>query len=91
MIEYIVQNQNSYFYSHLFEKNLVQLLEKGASLTNLFNSRVFNHEFDFDEWPSTHYNIKESLRPYNKSMFGIRFEYKNIFSDIYNADMNKKR
>lgn len=26
MIEYIVHNQNSYFYSHLFEKNLVELL-----------------------------------------------------------------
>jgi hypothetical protein len=91
MIEYIVQNQNSYFYSHLFEKNLVDLLQKGVQLTNLFNSKIFYHDFDFDdrEWPATNSNTDKMLQPYNESMFDLRFQYKKIFREIYLVDHKK--
>lgn len=61
MIEYIVQNQNSYFYSHLFENNLVDLLQKNVKLTALFNSKIFYHDFDFDDkdWPATNSNTEK--------------------------------
>jgi len=53
MIKYIITYQNKYVYAHLFEKNLVDLIQKGVEMTGLFNSQIFNYGFDFDEWPTT--------------------------------------
>lgn len=38
MIDYIIKYQNSYFYSHLFENNLIELVNKGVVMTPIFNS-----------------------------------------------------
>jgi len=38
MISYIITYQEKYVYAHLFEKNLVDLIEKGVEMSGLFNS-----------------------------------------------------
>ena len=38
MIKYIITYQDKYVYAHLFEKNLVDLIEKGVEMRGLFNS-----------------------------------------------------
>jgi hypothetical protein len=38
MVDYIINYQNTYVYAHLFEKNLIDLIEKGVEMTALFNS-----------------------------------------------------
>lgn len=52
MIDYIVKNQNSYVYSFLFNKNFVDLVNRGIQVTPLLESKIFNREFDYDEWPA---------------------------------------
>uniref|UniRef100_A0A7S3ILI3 Ion transport domain-containing protein n=1 Tax=Strombidium inclinatum TaxID=197538 RepID=A0A7S3ILI3_9SPIT len=86
MINYIIKHQNSFVFSHLFEFNLVDLLNKGVTMAPLFNSSIFNHTFDFDEWPATNSNTKKVLAPFNKSMFKLRFEYPDIYRNIYLKD-----
>jgi len=75
MIDYIITYQNSFVYAHLFEKNLVELMEKGVDMTKLFNSNVCNYDFDFDEWPTTSSDTTKILAPYNGSMFKLRDKY----------------
>ena len=60
-------------------------------MVELFKSNVFNYNFDFDEWPATSTNTITMLRPYNKSMFKLRFEYVNIFKDLYEDLIEKER
>lgn len=88
MIDYIVEYQNSYYYAHLFNFNVVELLNKGVYMTKLFESNIFNHEFDYDEWPSTNNDIKKGLAPYNQSMFHLRHYYKTVFPKLYKNDQN---
>lgn len=89
MIDYIVDYQNSFYYSHLFNYNAVELLNKGVQMTALFKSKIFNHTFDFDEWPSTNSNTKKILSPFNESMFKLRHHYKDVFPRLHKID-NKK-
>lgn len=91
MISYIINYQNSYVYSHLFENNLVDLLRKAVMMKDLFESNVFNHTFDFDEWPATNSNTEKLMNPYNRSMFAMRFEYPAIFPNIWKADEKKQQ
>lgn len=86
MIDYIVEYQNSYFYGHLFNYNVIELVNKGVKMTPLFKSKIFNHTFDYDEWPSTNNNTKKSLSPFNESMFKLRHHYKDVFPKIYKRD-----
>lgn len=79
MIDYIVKYQNSFVFAHLFENNLVELLQKQVYLTNLFKSKVLTYTFDFDEWPATHYNKETMKGPFNQSIFKIRDNYSNVF------------
>lgn len=65
MIDYIVAYQNSYYYCHLFNYNAVELLNKGVLMTKLFSSKIFNHTFDYDEWPSTNSNVQKQMSPFN--------------------------
>jgi hypothetical protein len=90
MIDYIVKYQNSYVYSHLFEHNLVELLNKNVTMTGIFNSRVFNHPFDYDEWPTTNSNTDKMLEPYNHSIFKLRYEYPMIFTKIWRTDFKNQ-
>lgn len=52
-------------------------------MTDLFDSKIFNWSFDFDEWPSISTNTETMLRPYNKSIFKLRYEYPLVFKDLY--------
>lgn len=81
IIEYICVYQNSFISSFLFKKIMPDLIEKGISIASLMNSNVFNYEFDFDEWPATHTNSDEDLRPYNDSIFMLRKHYKTVFPE----------
>ena len=70
----------------------MELLQKNVKLASLFNSKIFYHDFEFDErdWPATHSNTDKQLQPYNKSMFNLRNEYVSIFESIYKQDIEKE-
>jgi hypothetical protein len=54
IISYIVKYQNVYSSSFLFKKNFKEIVEKGVYVQDLLNSKVYNMEFSFDQWPSIH-------------------------------------
>lgn len=56
-------------------------MKKGVNLSELFNSRVFNYTFDYDEWPSTHSVRDSKSRSYNGNLFEIRDKYTEIFPE----------
>ena len=56
----------------MFTKNLPLIVEKGIPISHLMDSKVFMFEFDYDEWPMTHYNDETVIRSYNYSIFAIR-------------------
>lgn len=87
IIHYITKYQNSYVFSHLFEHNLIEMIFKGADLTELLNSEIFNYTFDFDDWPSTHPNTEKMSHPYNGSFFRLNYAYPNVFKNIFDQDM----
>lgn len=89
MIQYIVDYQNSYYYCHLFNYNAVELLNKGVQMTKLFKSNIFNHTFDYDEWPSTNSNTRKLMSPFNESMFKLRHHYKDVFPGLWKKDQKK--
>lgn len=90
MIDYVVEYQNSYYYCHLFNYNAVELINKGVVLTNLFNSKIFNHTFDYDEWPSTNGDTAKMMAPFNDSMFKLRSHYKDVYPRLYKSDLKKE-
>ena len=90
MIEFITKYQNSFVYAHLFTYNLIDLLQKNVACAPLFNSQILNHQFQYYEWPSLHSDTDKCFAPYNKSMFKIRYEYKNLFPKQYNMDIEYK-
>ena len=71
-MDYIVQFQNNYISSFMFNKNLPNIVEKGIPISHIIESNVFMFEFDYDEWPMTHYNEETVIRSYNQSIFSIR-------------------
>jgi len=44
-------------------------MEKGIEIKELLDSNVFNLNFDYDEWPSTHSFNEKLIVPYNGSIF----------------------
>jgi hypothetical protein len=86
MIKYIINFQNSHVFSHLFENNLVDLINKGVEMTPLFESNVLTYNFDFDEWPATNQDTSKNLAPFNKSIFKLRYEYGSVFRKQFLAD-----
>ena len=74
IVNYICKYQNSFFSSYLFNKNFTQLFEKEIDIVPLLHSDVFSFTFDYDDWPSSHYNDLEISVPYNGSIFDIRYE-----------------
>jgi hypothetical protein len=57
-------------------------------MVGLLKSDVFNFAFDYDEWPSSHFDDTDVSKPYNGSIFDIRSRktYKSLFPEI--EDMN---
>ena len=80
-MKYVVTYQNNFVSSFLFLRNFTTLLDKGIEVKELLDSQVFNYEFDLDEWPSTHFNDEEYLRPYNENLFDLRKHYKTVFPE----------
>jgi len=66
----------------LFYHNLVLLLQKSVYLTDLFNSKILYHTFDYDEWPGSHSNTDKMLAAYNSSIFRIREHYATVFPSL---------
>ena len=81
ILDYIVENQNVYHSSFLFNKNLGDILKKGIKIKKLLDSKVYNYEFEFDEWPNSHTNNESFLKPYNLSIFELRNNYRAIFPE----------
>ena len=81
IIKYIEDYQNKFESGYLFYRNFPSLLDKGIDIQPLLRSEVFNFQFDFDEWPSTHHNPNEYLRPFNESIFMIRKHYRTVFPE----------
>ena len=81
IVKYIVKYQNNYSSSYLFKKNLPQVMEMGVLVQELFDSKVFTFDFDYDEWPSTHTNDEMYMRPYNHSIYSIRQHYNTVFPE----------
>ena len=48
IIKYIIKFQNNYVSSFIFDKNLIELLDKGVQMEHLLNSKVFQYTFDFE-------------------------------------------
>lgn len=42
---------------------------------------MFNVTFEFDEWPQTHYNEDTVIKPYNGSLFHLRYAYSDVFNE----------
>lgn len=57
------------------------IIEKGIKIRNLLQSKIFHVVFDYDDWPSNHYNEEKCIKPFNGSIFHLRFMYKEIFSE----------
>ena len=62
------------------------MIQKGADLADLFDSKIFNHTFDYDEWPATHHNTSKLLHPYNESYFKLRYKYPNVYKKLFDRD-----
>lgn len=56
-------------------------LTKGVEINRLLDSNIFCHSFDFDEWPSTHPDDSSYSKPYNSSLFELRYQYNSIFPE----------
>ena len=57
------------------------MIDYGLPLKQLFESKVFMYEFDYDEWPSTHTYPNNVLRPYHYSLLQVRQNYRNVFPE----------
>lgn len=51
MIDYIVKYQNNYVSSFLFNRSLPVLMQRAISIEKLLHSKIFNVNFDYDDWP----------------------------------------
>lgn len=79
IINYCVKFQNKYSFSFLFENVIIELMNKGIELTPLFESDIFCHEFEFENWPAIHTDNRDYIMPYNGSKFQLNSEYKEVF------------
>lgn len=86
MLDYIVEYQNSYVFCNLFKYNLVELLEKNVYLSDLLESQIINHKFEFEEWPGTTNDTQKMFGAYNDSIFRLRKKFKYIFPQLVPAD-----
>jgi hypothetical protein len=85
MIEFIVKYQNSYAFSFLFENEIVQLINKGIKCYILFESEIFCHCFELEDWPVIHTDDNSSIQPYNDSKFSLEGKYNAVFGHVYNC------
>lgn len=70
----------------MFEHNFVLLLQQDICLKDLLNSDIFNHRFEFYEWPAIHTDAKDLICPYNGSIFNLRQNYKEVFGEFVESN-----
>jgi hypothetical protein len=87
MIQYICKYQNHHSYFHLFENNLIELLQRKIELVDLFNSDVLYPSFEYEGWPQSHTCAHKHLAPYNGSFFNLRYEYARIFPALKHQEI----
>lgn len=75
MIKYICKYQNDAVFAHLFQFNLVDLLQKEVMCTELFESKILNMDLEFTEWQVSSVDVDQTFVPYNRSMFKLRNEF----------------
>ena len=56
------------------------MIDRNIKISGLLGSNVFTYQFDYDEWPGTHVNDEELMKPYNDSIFKLRNNYSEIFA-----------
>jgi len=66
----------------LFQDNFKKLIEKGIKVSELLDSDIFCHQFDFEDWPLIHSDDSYTIQPYNDSIFQLRGKYSKTFKDI---------
>lgn len=86
IIDYCVKHQNHYCYSFLFEKNLIQIIEKGIKVSSLFESNIFCYTFELEDWPQIHHNNKSVIVPYNGSKFELLGKYRTVFKQLHEIE-----
>jgi hypothetical protein len=89
MIQHIIKYQNNFVSSYLFKNNLLKLMARGIELCALLQSNVFVYKFEFEGWPSAHSNVDKIMKPYNGSIFEIRYRYDQVFPELLN-EVNPK-
>jgi hypothetical protein len=80
MVEYVVKHQNNYVYTNLFQKNIVQMMIQGITLTPLLDSEIFLKNITFNEWPEKSALDEKYMVPYNESKLTLRYKYPQVFS-----------
>ena len=48
-------------------------------MTPLFESDIFHHVFEFEDWPPIHENNEDIIVPYNGSKFHLNNKYNELF------------
>ena len=68
-----------------------EIIQKGIDIQVLLDSNVFIFNFDFDDWPTSHPNNEECLRPYNfDSIINIRSHYRLVFPEKQFRDHSER-
>ena len=91
MLRYICKYQDTYVYAHLFHANLIEMMDKGVQMTRLLASGIYNYTFDYDEWPGISTNTVRLLKPYNESIFKLRYKYPEVFGELWKEEQKKER
>lgn len=99
IIGYIVEHQNHYAFSFLFQDTLISLLQKGIKVTQLLQSDIFEHTFELESWPAIHTDPESRMKPYSGSVFQLKDQYNNVFHDVpdvapsssLNSSMRKRK
>jgi len=66
-------------------------MEKGIRVNKLFANNIFKFEFEFDDWPRVHTDLRKMIKPYNGCIFEIRDAYRKVFDDLPDPDMDKEQ
>jgi hypothetical protein len=79
MVNHIATHQNSAVFFHLFKYNIVEIIRREVPINSLLESKVFNMDINFIEWPQLSEDTERCFAHYNGSMFKMRFEFPSIF------------
>lgn len=80
MVNYIVENQQSQYFAHLFDHCMVEMISKGIKLHGLFKSGILNHSFNYEQWPEISIDDSKIIKPYNGNIFqDLRYNYPKVY------------